>query len=82
MTDRATVYVPLLNEEIEVWRPVEARRLSADTYLILDQKYDRDVETWAFEPGTVVECRTRQENGWEISVATKAARAPTPAPPP
>ena len=47
-----TIYVPLRDEGIDVWRPVLARRVSGDSYLILDQDYDRDVETWEFEPGT------------------------------
>lgn len=48
--EMATIYVALLDEDIEVWPPVEARRLAADTWLI-QQDYDRSVETWAFEPG-------------------------------
>lgn len=81
MSDRATIYVPLLNEGVEVWRPVEARRLSADTYLILDQEYDRDLETWAFEPGIVVKAQARKQNGREIVIATEVARATMPAAP-
>lgn len=81
MSDRSTIYVPLLDEGVEVWRPVEARRVSADTYLILDQAYDRDLETWAFEPGIVVKCQARKQNGREILVASEVARADSPAAP-
>jgi hypothetical protein len=71
---QATIYVALLDEGIEVWRPVAARRVSDDTYLIADQDYDRDAETWEFEPGTVVRCRKEQRDGRQILIATKMAR--------
>ena len=71
---RETIYVPLLDEGIEVWRPVAARKVAADTYLILNQNYDREVETWQFEPGTLVRCRKERRNGRQILVATEIAR--------
>jgi hypothetical protein len=40
MSQRDTIYVALLDEGIGVWRPVEAQRLSPDTWLIVDQDYD------------------------------------------
>ena len=70
---RETIHVPLLDEGIDVWRPVLARRVSGDSYLILDQDYDRDVETWEFEPGTVVKCREEERDGRRILVATAPA---------
>jgi hypothetical protein len=71
MTDE-TIYVPLLDEGLDVRRPVRARLLSRDRYLILEQEYDRDIETWAYEPGTVVECRSELRNGRELLVAVRA----------
>jgi hypothetical protein len=71
--DTATIHVALLDEGVEVWRPVEARRLTADTYLILGQDYDRSVETWAFAPGTVVRCRRELRDGRSILVAIDPA---------
>jgi hypothetical protein len=71
MTDE-TIYVPLLDEGLDVRRPVRARLLSRDRYLILEQEYDRDIETWAYEPGTVVECRSEFRNGRELLVAVRA----------
>lgn len=67
-----TVYVRLLDEGLDVWRPVRARRLSADRYLIMEQEYDRDIETWAYEPGTVVECRREPRNDHELTFAVRA----------
>lgn len=71
MTDE-TVYVALLDEGLEVWRPVKARRVTRDTYEILEQEYDRNLETWAFEPGTVVECQRRVRDDRKVLIATKA----------
>jgi hypothetical protein len=77
-SDRETIYVALLDEGIDVWRPVAARKLAPDTYLILDQNYDRKVETWQFEPGTLVRCRKKRRNDHRILVATEiAARTPS-----
>jgi hypothetical protein len=74
MSERDTIYVALLDEGIDVWRPVEAERPSPDRYLIVDQDYDPGIERWEFEPGTVVRCRKEKRNGRRILVATEAAR--------
>jgi hypothetical protein len=71
---RDTIYVTLLDEGIDVWRPVEAQRLSPDTWLIVDQDYDPSTERWEFEPGTAVRCRKEKRDGRQILVATEAAR--------
>lgn len=74
MSKRETIYVALLNEGIDVGRPVAAEKLSADSYLIVDQDYDRAIDRWEFEPGTVVRCRRENRDGREILVATEKAR--------
>jgi hypothetical protein len=74
MNEQDTIYVALLDEGIDVWRPVAARRLSPDRYLILDQDYDQAIERWEFEPGTVVRCRREDRHGRQILMATEAAR--------
>ena len=74
MNEQDTIYVALLDEGVDVWRPVAARRLSSGRYLILDQDYDRAIERWQFEPGTVVSCRARDRDGRQILIATEAAR--------
>jgi hypothetical protein len=72
--DRETIYVALLDERVDVWRPVAARRLANGAYLILEQDYDRATETWQFEPGTVVRCRVENRNGRQITIAKEKAR--------
>jgi hypothetical protein len=78
VSKRGTIYVALLDEGIDVWRPVEARKVSPDTYLIVDRDYDPRTERWEFEPGTVVRCRKENRDGREILVATEKARQPAP----
>ena len=72
--DSETIYVALLDEGVDVWRPVKARRLPSGVYLILEQDYDRGTETWQFEPRAVVTCRVEKRNGRQITVATEKAR--------
>ena len=62
MTDQDTIYVRLLDEELDVWRPVKARRIN-DAYQILDYDYDADVETWEFTPGQIVLVEKDSEGG-------------------
>jgi hypothetical protein len=58
----ATIYVPLLNEGTDVWRPVEATHLSGDLYRV--EGSVPDDEEWAFPPGAIVRCeRTRIKEG-------------------
>ena len=74
MSKRDTIYVALLDEGIDVWRPVEAQRLLPDTWLIVDQDYDPGTERWEFEPGTAVSCRREHCDARQILIATGAAR--------
>jgi hypothetical protein len=74
MNEQDTIYVALLDEGLDVWRPVTARRLSPARYLILEQDYDPTIERWEFEPGTVVRCRAEDRDGRQILIATEAAR--------
>jgi hypothetical protein len=63
MTDQ--IFVSLLDEGLDVWRPAPARQLDTDTFLILKpDDYDASVEHWQFPPGAVVECEaTRTATG-------------------
>lgn len=51
-----TIYVKLMGEQVDVWRPVQAEHLGDEIYLIVAQPYDGDSETWQFGPGTSVMC--------------------------
>ncbi len=53
-----TVYVRLLNEDVEVWRPVRAELLGRGCFRINpSEPYDRDLEEWEFAPGQTVYAR-------------------------
>lgn len=60
-TDAATLYVRLLNEGTDVWRPVKARRLGETTYQIADDPVPQD-EEWSFQPGDIVVAEHRGSN--------------------
>ena len=51
------IYMPLLDEGVETWRPVDATPLSGDTYRV-DSALPDD-EEWAFPPGAIVRCEQR-----------------------
>ncbi len=69
MIGDAEVYVALLDEAVEAWRPVRAERIGDNTYRILIQPYDRSIESWEFEPGDVVLCETVDVAGGRILAA-------------
>ena len=62
----ATIYMPLLNEGVDVWPPVEATSLSADTYRVEGEMPDG--EKWAFAPGIVVRCELKTFNRGEVGL--------------
>jgi hypothetical protein len=70
MIDSAEIYVALLDEGADVWRPVPAHRIDDDTYVILrPDDYDPDDETWQFPPGTLVTCQPRATRDGTIVAA-------------
>jgi hypothetical protein len=68
-----TIYVRLLDEDIDVWRPVQAELLGGQSYLIVEQEYVRDVERWEFEPGDHVVCETRDTMDGSRLVTVRSA---------
>jgi hypothetical protein len=57
MTKSVTILVKLLDEAVEVWRPVDAEHVEGDKYRMLGQI--PEAEVWEFQPGDVVHCRSR-----------------------
>jgi hypothetical protein len=53
-----TIFVYLLDEGVECWRPVQAHRHGDDQFEVLGEM-PRD-ELWQFLPGSRVRCRPRQ----------------------
>ena len=60
MSKLVTIYVYLPDEAVDTWRPVQAEHLHDNVYRIIDQPYDRNAETWQFEPGDEVVCEWKQ----------------------
>src|SRR5262249_24841951 len=55
------VYVRLLDEGTDVWRPARATALPDGTFRLLEPKgYDPGAETWEFPPLTKVRCTTKR----------------------
>lgn len=69
------VYVALLDEGVDVWRPAPALKVSESVYVILrPDDYDPDIETWQYPPGSVVECSMRRLSDGDVLAAIKPAR--------
>ena len=75
-TNAVTIYVKLLNEGTNVFRPTSALVRDQNAYLILgDDKYDPEDEIWEFTPGSLVYVATRHDQTGEYLVAVAHAIA-------
>lgn len=72
------IYVALLDENVDVWRPVKAKKLGEKVYLILKQNYDRSDEKWEFEPGEKVICEYINNYEGPVLAAIKRATSSVP----
>jgi uncharacterized protein (DUF2384 family) len=73
MSNVEEIFVSLLDEAVDVWCPVQAERLHDDLYRIIDQLYNREIETWQFEPGDEVVCELIESSDGRILAATRRA---------
>jgi hypothetical protein len=66
------IYVRLLNEGTEVYRPVPAQPIGSSVYLIDHRTpYDAADETWEFPPGSRVQVTQRLLSGEIKLIATR-----------
>jgi hypothetical protein len=65
------VFVALLNEGTEVWRPVDAEHLGGDLYRLLGLVPDD--ESWQFQPGDTVHCAAKVFREGNALVAIRAS---------
>ncbi len=64
--EEETIYVYLLEEGTDVWRPVRAVKVQDDWYRILAANPDPNDEEWQFTTGDVVRCEMQlRSNGME-----------------
>ena len=69
---RVKIFVYLLEEGTDAWRPTEAVSIGDGLFKILPAPdYDPEDEVWEFPPGSVVRCETRQGDSGEYIVAAK-----------
>jgi hypothetical protein len=63
------IFVCLLDEGVDVWRPVDAEIVAPDWYRILSENENPDDEHWQFGIGDVVRCERRRLPDGECLVA-------------
>ena len=73
MTAPDTIYMPLLNEGTDVWRPVSAFWQDDGSYVITGTIPDD--EEWMFQPGSRVRCVLKKLSAGWCLVAVEPARA-------
>ena len=71
-----TIYVYLLDEGTDVWRPVDAIHIKDDIYQINPERAIPETETWQFLPGDIVRCEEKQLLKGKHLVAIEKANEP------
>jgi hypothetical protein len=70
-----TIYIPLLDEGTDVWRPAPAWNVGGNVYIVLrPDDYDPDDEHWEFPPGSTVICEERFNDDGAFLAAVRATR--------
>jgi hypothetical protein len=57
------IYVALLDEGTDVWRPVRATSAGHDAYVIISENDNPQLEHWQFRTGDVVRCELKTFSG-------------------
>lgn len=60
LAEPVTIFVALMDEGVDVWRPVQARSLGGGLYRIIGADGDTSDETWQFPAGAIVQCEDKQ----------------------
>ena len=69
------VYVYLLDEGTDVWRPVDAIPVGGDIYKIVAENHDPEDEHWEFATGDEVRCEARRlSSGMHLVAVARAER--------
>lgn len=63
------IYVELVGEGVDVWRPVEATIEAGGTFRLPDEAPED--ETWRFPPGGLVRCELKRLSDGEALVASE-----------
>lgn len=70
--DFEMIHVALVDEDVAVWRPVKARRIGGNVYVICDQPVPAS-EVWQFVPGDAVLSEVRETSQGRYRVAISSA---------
>ena len=76
MTHIVEIFVGLIGEGVDAWRPAQAEKITGNVYKIVAQPYNREIETWAFEPGESVVCEFIETSEGRILAATSRSMGP------
>jgi hypothetical protein len=68
------IYVRLLDEGTDVWRPIDALALGSDLYRIISPDPDPNNEVWEYKSGQIVRCTYQTLSGGEVLVAVEWIR--------
>lgn len=71
MGERGTVYIALLGEGVDVWRPAAAEQVAPNLFRLLGPVPPS--ESWQFQPGEVVRCEVRSLSEGQALVAVESA---------
>jgi hypothetical protein len=63
------IFVFMLEEGTDVWRPVDAEMVGPGLFRIISQDPDPEDEVWEFKSGDVVRCEERLLSGGKRLVA-------------
>jgi len=66
-----TIYIELMDEGVEVWRPVTAERRQDGLFRILSEPPD-ETEAWKFPQGSVVRCEEKTFSGGKKGLVARA----------
>ena len=69
LAEPVIIFVALLDEGTDVWRPVQARPLDGGLYRIVGVEADVSDERWQFPPGAIVRAEERQFDGGTTGLA-------------
>ena len=64
-----TIYIYLVGEGTDVWRPVEAEYLGDDCFRITSENLTMEDENWQFPSGSIVRCREQNLSAGSVLVA-------------
>lgn len=71
--DKEVIYVKITDEVVEVWRPVQAKKLADNKYVIESNDMDPEIELWEFRHGDIVKTELQIRSGEYIEVAVSKA---------